>query len=529
MARKSFLVSVFVCGILAVSLVAGCGGGGGSAPGAPTGLVATIGGVGGELVISWTASTGATSYNLYWGNTPGVTTTTGTKIAGAASPYSHTGLTNGTRYYYVATAVNGDGESAASTEAGGLPQIDPVGVLDTTLGGTGYVRYLTDQGYASGIAVDGNGRSVLTGTLTIGANTLMALWRFNADGTPDTTFGGGDGLVTVIGAAGGTMDEGTDVAIDGSGRIVVVGYSQNLIPRSRMIIWRFLEDGSPDTAFGTSGVVSYDRGIGGDNWAEGIAIDAAGRIVVSGNTDGVAVNREMTLWRYTEAGTLDTSFAGTGVVFQGNSAGGGGIDSAWKLAINASGGIAVVGESDNPTDTDLVIWRFTDAGALDTSFGGDGIVLFDRGDGDSGFGIAFDDDSRVLVTGKSDVGAVGDLVVLRYTAAGELDTAFSDDGIVIYDSGNNDGGDAIMMDSRQRPVIVGSSGLPAIGDTDIVLLRLTGSGAYDTSFDGDGYVIFSLASQDGANALAFDATGRVLIAGATEEPGIVNMLLLRYE
>jgi uncharacterized delta-60 repeat protein len=266
-------------------------------------------------------------------------------------------------------------------------------------------------------------------------------------------------------------------------------------------------------------------------WEDGASLkvlDGSGRLLVVGNTDGVAVNRQMTLWRYTEAGALDTTFAGTGVIFQGNAAGGAGNDTGYDVAVSAISGIAVVGESDNPTNTDLVIWRFTDAGALDTSFGGDGIVIFDRGSGDSGNGVTFDAQGRVLATGQSNVGALGDLVVLRYTAAGELDTTFSADGIVIYDSGNNDAGDDLQMDSRQRPVIVGSSGLPVIGSTDIVLIRLTDAGAYDTSFDGDGYVLFGLTDQDGASELAFDATGRIVIAGSTEEPA-VHMIFWRYE
>ena len=54
-------------------------------PAAPTGVIATGGTK--QVTISWPAVTGATSYNLYWSATAGVTKTTGTKIAGADEPH----------------------------------------------------------------------------------------------------------------------------------------------------------------------------------------------------------------------------------------------------------------------------------------------------------------------------------------------------------------------------------------------------------------------------------------------------------
>jgi len=72
----------------------------------------------GQVTVSWDSLTGATSYNLYWGEAAGSTTN---KIENAASPYVHTGLTNGTTYYYVVTAANSLGEGPKSAEASAIP------------------------------------------------------------------------------------------------------------------------------------------------------------------------------------------------------------------------------------------------------------------------------------------------------------------------------------------------------------------------------------------------------------------------
>ncbi len=521
--------------LIACLTLAACGGGGGSAPAVPTGLTVTIGDNAGELTISWTASATATSYNLYWGNSAGVTTATGTKIAGAASPYAHTALTNGTRYYYVVTAVNADGESAASAEASGLPQINPVGTLDAALAGTGLVQYATDEGWGSDVAVDASGRIVISGRIDIAPNTHMALWRYNADGTPDTTFGGGDGLVTTTGTAGGTLDEGADVAIDGSGRIVVAGYSNTAGSRQEMVLWRFLDDGTADASFGTAGVVIYDRGFGEDDWADALLIDASGRILVTGVSSNATPDRDMALWRYTDAGALDTTFGGTGVVFQHNAAGGNGDDEGYGLALDANGNIVVVGDSSNtsPPNTDLVVWRFTDAGALDAGFDGDGIALYSGGYSDIGAQVTVDIESRVLAVGTSDSATSRSFVVLRYTADGVLDTSFSGDGVASYTTADGALGWCIGMDSRQRIVAAGASGMPGAAN-DLAVIRLLDDGSFDPAFATTGVAIYHYpaVSRSDAGGIAFDATGRIVVAGSIEvavPPPPIHMTFWRYE
>ena len=141
------LVSILL--MIFTFMLAGCSGGESApppttVPAAPTGLNATP--ADSQVTISWTAVAGATSYNLYHSTTAGVTTTTGTKITGVTSPYVQTGLTNGTTYFYILTAVNSIGESAPSNEVSATPSAvitpptipaAPTGV--TAVGGTNQV------------------------------------------------------------------------------------------------------------------------------------------------------------------------------------------------------------------------------------------------------------------------------------------------------------------------------------------------------------------------------------------------------
>lgn len=79
-------------------------------PSAPTGVIATSL----PVTISWNAVTGATSYNVYYSPTPGVTITNGTKVVGATSGVSMP--RNLLYYFFIVTAVNSNGESKASSE-----------------------------------------------------------------------------------------------------------------------------------------------------------------------------------------------------------------------------------------------------------------------------------------------------------------------------------------------------------------------------------------------------------------------------
>lgn len=86
---------------------------------APARVGASVGN--GQVMVHWRDVAGATSYNVYYAAATGVTIANGTKIAGAASNQAVTGLTNGTAYYFIVTALSGTTESAASAEVSAAP------------------------------------------------------------------------------------------------------------------------------------------------------------------------------------------------------------------------------------------------------------------------------------------------------------------------------------------------------------------------------------------------------------------------
>lgn len=105
-------------------------------PPVPTGLTATAGNA--QVALNWAASSTATSYNVKRATVSGGPyTTVGTSTS---TSFTNTGLTNGTTYFYVVSAVNAAGESANSAPASATPSA-PAGTTVT------FTAVATEDGY----------------------------------------------------------------------------------------------------------------------------------------------------------------------------------------------------------------------------------------------------------------------------------------------------------------------------------------------------------------------------------------------
>ena len=75
-----------------------------------------------QNALAWTSSNGAVGYRVYFSTSPGVTTGSTSIDVGLVTNFAHTGLVNGTTYYYRVQALgSGGGESALSNELSGTP------------------------------------------------------------------------------------------------------------------------------------------------------------------------------------------------------------------------------------------------------------------------------------------------------------------------------------------------------------------------------------------------------------------------
>lgn len=136
-------------------------------PSPPTGVVATA--AGGQVAVDWQPVPGATSYNLYWSTSPGVTPANTTNILSPTAPGAVIpGLINGTTYYVVVTAVTSGVESLPSTVVSAKPFVLP---LPATPSATALPP--------------GNGQATISWTTVTGATSYTIYWSTTSGVTPE--------------------------------------------------------------------------------------------------------------------------------------------------------------------------------------------------------------------------------------------------------------------------------------------------------------------------------------------------------
>ena len=187
------------------------------------------------------------------------------------------------------------------------------GMLDPSFNGTGKVTTPIgsgiDQGYS--VAIQSDGKIVLAGfALLPGSDNDFAVVRYNSNGSLDSSFNGTGKVTTPIGNADAS-DSGRAVAIQSDGKIVMTGNSGSGSDRDFAVV-RYHPDGILDSSFNGTGKVTTSIGSGQDTGSS-VAIQSDGKIVVAGATAN-GFSSDFALVRYNTHGSLDSSFNGTGIV-----------------------------------------------------------------------------------------------------------------------------------------------------------------------------------------------------------------------
>ncbi len=317
------------------------------------------------------------------------------------------------------------------------------GVLDNTFGtaGKAAIQFNNANITVTAVHVLADGKIIAAGV----SDGKPALLRLTAAGTPDNTFGTA-GVVTfdndLLGIndlmiVGGKM-VGCGIADQGNGRVFCV--------------FRRNADGSPDNSFGASGF-TYTN-VGSQPTLTKMAVQPDGKILLTGTTYNNTTLFDLILFRYTANGAPDNTFGANGKVssvFGTNSA----YEQGASIAVQPDGKIVVAGRLANAGPTVFLVARYNSGGTVDNTFGTNGSTTIKFGDNDEAKAVIVQPDGRIVVVGSSLSGTANRIALARLSTTGALDNTFGTAGKTTTLVGTRAWGEAALLQADGKIAVGG--------------------------------------------------------------------------
>lgn len=344
----------------------------------------------------------------------------------------------------------------------------------------------------------------------------LFLARFEADGTPDPSFGQGGSTRIILFAQNHMANNSSpSVALSPNGKIVVVRTIDDMFPGNepgtRIAVVRMDHDGSLDPTFGNGGLV-YTT-IKNQFRAGSVAVQRDDRVIVGGTSghSGNCLDEPCTMFatlvRYQSNGQLDPTFGSAGVVritwFVGQPAVLSRASSFSSLFVQENGLIVAAGTIKSGTEnlvgtTKMLIAEYLPTGELNPAFGSNGATMLTF-DGPYQYfdasSLAFRENGRILAGGTAslyevfqDRSQIIDQVFIfaQLTPGGELDATFGNAGKVVININPLGGGSPSRpLDQLTKVMLDPSGDIYAAGIAwvlgnpekaiDIIALRSDGS------------------------------------------------------
>ena len=259
-----------------------------------------------------------------------------------------------------------------SNGSGILLRLNANGTVDSAFGTNGVANIRT----SAGLDFQSNGKIIASGAYFDGFHTFFCVERCFPDGSPDSSFATNGFSTADISPE--RFDINYAIKVQSDDKILLAGVTYSTGSDERTLLVRYNANGSLDSAFGISGVVTTPVGNApGYGRFSDVDIQSDGKIVVAGEAQYAPGNRTGSLVvRYNADGTLDNTFGTNGITIESHATNGNSSFNAVQVLPN--GEIIAAGT------TGLGFWtiqsyttcmRFNSAGILDTNFANNGIFL----------------------------------------------------------------------------------------------------------------------------------------------------------
>lgn len=379
------------------------------------------------------------------------------------------------------------------------------GPLDTAWGSSGQRLVATSPGSenARAMALAADGSAYVAGFSDDAGTWRVRVTKLLSDGSVDTSFGTSGVLTTpLIVDPNYQYEVGLELQPDGK---LVVGGHVDAAGGSDFAAARYSSSGGADASFGTAGLATV--ALGDQQWGHDVLVQPDGKLLLVGETI-VGGAWDLAVARLHADGTLDGSYGSAGVAV--HDTGG----SQWDFALAADllpdGRLVTTGVASGPYRMALAMLRSD--GSLDPTFGSGGWVIQAAGPSDSSRDVRVLANGDVVAVGFTSNGTYNSAAIGRFTATGAPAAGWGASGWRVFDLGVS----SFLRDVRElgdgRLVATGARSIGGV--TTAAVLRLEASGQEDASFDGDGWATHQLGSGASSGSEAHvDVDGTLTIAG----------------
>jgi|GEM_PF-2704691 len=286
------------------------------------------------------------------------------------------------------------------------------------------------------IYVQEDGKILLLGDIENGdsSGNVIAIARFNTDGTLDSSFSG-DGKTTIqIGNAPNSYSLGFMIKTDPLGKVLIAANSNYGSQGSTVI--RLLPNGQLDNSFNLTGIKQLNIN-GLDGSATFIEAAAGNKILVTGsvNVDGLN-NTDFYAARLNNDGSFDTTFNATGFRIIPFDLMPDGYDNAVTGLLTDNQQLFIAGASLNNGNPNMSIAGLNPDGSMNNNFGFNGIAAVSMNDAAGVYDIALQEDGKMLLCGIN-YDSTNDFyypTFVRLNPDGFQDFDFGDFGVAILDA-----------------------------------------------------------------------------------------------
>ncbi|MBK9196741.1 MAG: hypothetical protein IPO17_17510 [Flavobacteriales bacterium] len=402
------------------------------------------------------------------------------------------------------------------------------GELDLTFNTTGYnVVQGGFQDVYQDMTVQADGKIVAVGTrLDPGFLTsALRIARYNTDGTPDNSFGT-NGIVDYV---LGTAHFGYAVEVLADGKILVAGGVNDGVGSLQWLLLRLNADGSSDISFALGGSQLVDYIDGNEDLAYEMAVQPDGKILLAGVVVDSLQRYTPAIYRFTDNGFLDMSFGVGGLaivpVVEAE-------NEFSNIKVRPDGKIVATGHYSNVfNDWGVLVAQFDTNGVLDPAFGTGGYTVEPIGYIQAeAYGLALTSAGDIIVAGTTkDLNITFDMFVGRFTGAGVLDASFGTNGFTLYDATDENIAYDCLLDADGKILVGGTTGGTFFDNRDLTVWRYNADGTSDLSFNLDGVATAEvLGFMDEINGIALQADGKLVVAGKANNGNENDFVVARF-